>query len=397
MRPFQAQPEYVRNTFPARSKALMVVTTPHRLQPAFVLNLDSHWFTLRRFGPVSLDFHWFNLNSLSKKPEFVSNTLLGMTLQQAETEGYSVFVVRPLDDDGTSTANPLPETTVDILAGTIPRIPSYTSPAVGSPATRNVLGRDQPPVNQSPLNENFGFEDEDLELQRALQASLAEGGYAEPVPAIASDPVRGSALDLPDEAFAAFQASMARQRETLAHARREQEEAIRESLQNEISSGSARRRQTAGEEEEEEMMRRALEESMATVKGSTPVVEGDDDVEFVDAETSPPATPLRSALRNLPPPEHFGGPRMLDDEDAELQAALRASLETVPEGFTVPRTPPPVRIGSRMQLVEETLAPARGGTTVQPPGESVTSAPPSPVASIDVDEMRRRRLERFNK
>ncbi|KAG8864565.1 hypothetical protein FRB96_005068 [Tulasnella sp. 330] len=380
MRPFQAQPE---------------------LQPAFVLNLDSHWYTLRRFGPVALDFHWFNLNSLLKRPEYVSNTLLAMTLQQAEAEGYSVFVVRALDDYNPLSSSPLPETNLDIVAATIPRLASYKSPSGGSPVQAGSSGHNQL-KGRSLLSDSFGFEDEDMELQRALQASLAEGGFEDPGPVFAKGLAHEAAADLPDKAFSAFQASMARQRETLANARREQEEALRESVQNEVASGSVRRRQTAGEEEEEEMMRRALEESMAAAKGTTAAEE--DNADPIDMDASLPTTPLHTALRDLPPPEHFGGPRMLDDEDAELQAALRASLENVPEGFTVPEVPLPVRIGSRMQPVEETLAAARTTTlpvvasapVVTQSQESASSGPPSPVVSVDVDEMRRRRLERFN-
>ena len=52
-----------------------------------MINLEQHWFTLRRFGPVGLDFHWVNLNSVLKRPEPVSNTFLGMMIQQAEQEG----------------------------------------------------------------------------------------------------------------------------------------------------------------------------------------------------------------------------------------------------------------------------------------------------------------------
>ena len=61
---------------------------------AFILNLQQHWFTLRRFGNananVDLDDgngHWFNLNSFLLSPEWVGKLYLGMVLQQAEDEG----------------------------------------------------------------------------------------------------------------------------------------------------------------------------------------------------------------------------------------------------------------------------------------------------------------------
>lgn len=69
---------------------------------AFILNSNQHWYTLRRFGNVSPDpsleadpgyGHWFNLNSCIPKPERVGKLYLGMVLQQAETEGESIFLL----------------------------------------------------------------------------------------------------------------------------------------------------------------------------------------------------------------------------------------------------------------------------------------------------------------
>lgn len=66
-------------------------------QHGFILNLEQHWFTLRRFGPSGSAkeateaeaerSHWFNLNSFLEKPEWVGKLYLGMVLQQAEEEG----------------------------------------------------------------------------------------------------------------------------------------------------------------------------------------------------------------------------------------------------------------------------------------------------------------------
>lgn len=64
-------------------------------QIAFILNLNEHWFTLRRFGapPKGVDDvnpgqgHWFNLNSFLQKPEWVGKLYLSMVLQQSEEEG----------------------------------------------------------------------------------------------------------------------------------------------------------------------------------------------------------------------------------------------------------------------------------------------------------------------
>lgn len=64
------------------------------VQLAFILNLEQHWFTLRRFGNAEATVdrdpghgHWFNLNSFLKSPEWVGRVYLGMVLEQAEQEG----------------------------------------------------------------------------------------------------------------------------------------------------------------------------------------------------------------------------------------------------------------------------------------------------------------------
>jgi ataxin-3 len=66
----------------------------HSTQLAFILNLEQHWFTLRRFGHALSnldddpgDGHWFNLNSSLPAPEWVGKLYLGMVLQQAEADG----------------------------------------------------------------------------------------------------------------------------------------------------------------------------------------------------------------------------------------------------------------------------------------------------------------------
>ncbi|QRV79688.1 Ataxin-3 [Ceratobasidium sp. AG-Ba] len=86
-------------------------------QLAFVLNLEQHWFTLRRFGQRGGKGFWFNLNSFLSAPEWVGGEYLKMVLQQAEQEGYTIFVVRP--SDPSNPEHGLPETETDILAETL--------------------------------------------------------------------------------------------------------------------------------------------------------------------------------------------------------------------------------------------------------------------------------------
>lgn len=63
----------------------------YRDQAGFILNLQNHWFTLRRF---KFNSRWYNLNSFLPQPEWISPTYLQLVLAQAEAEGYHVFVIR---------------------------------------------------------------------------------------------------------------------------------------------------------------------------------------------------------------------------------------------------------------------------------------------------------------
>lgn len=65
-------------------------------QLAFILNLANHWFCFRSFGRDGA--MWFNLNSFLDEPSWVGAGYLGALLDQSQTEGYSVFVVRPLEE-----------------------------------------------------------------------------------------------------------------------------------------------------------------------------------------------------------------------------------------------------------------------------------------------------------
>ncbi|KAI8343452.1 Josephin-domain-containing protein [Chlamydoabsidia padenii] len=58
---------------------------------AYICHLHQHWFTLRRFA---VPWRWYNLNSTQKAPTYLSETYLGLLLQQIQDEGYSIFVVR---------------------------------------------------------------------------------------------------------------------------------------------------------------------------------------------------------------------------------------------------------------------------------------------------------------
>ena len=74
---------------------LLGILTYGSAQLAFILNLEQHWFTLRRFGNAEATVdkhpgHWFNLNSFLHTPEWVGRVYLSLVLEQAEQEGNSL-------------------------------------------------------------------------------------------------------------------------------------------------------------------------------------------------------------------------------------------------------------------------------------------------------------------
>ena len=393
-------------------------------------------------------------------------------------KGYSVFAVVQTDPLGPLA---LPRTEADEFAAVIPEPSSFES-------TSRRAGSQPPARTETETVE--GFEDEDMELQAALQASLAgpeqhllpggvlgpatTGLVAAPAPA-APDPIsvrsrmpypppvmptrhRYELLGREDEddedeeieeivspaaAAAARQpvdpvaASIARNRAIMERMRREQEAALRYNYEEEAEQietgwhGAAAagprynlRRPAAAhaaeDDDEEEMVRRAIEESAAMARAQNVnaatdtvipvVVEDDDEDNYI--------SPSRSAQ----PPQQVSAPsfapsstmdRVYDDDDEELQAALRASLETVPAGFRIP-SPPPIRLPNReysQPPPEPVFSPppavhtdlsrqqSSGSATKDPEEESETesyvTAESSPVEQLSVEEIRRRRLARF--
>ncbi|KAI0045286.1 Josephin-domain-containing protein [Auriscalpium vulgare] len=394
-----------------RSEALRAYQDHPHTQLAFILNLNQHWFSLRRFGDASPDIdadagngHWFNLNSFLDAPEWVSRTYLGMVLQQAEAEGYSVFAITQTDP---SAPLALTRTDADHVASTLPE------PTSAAPRTHLSTAR----TPRAPA----GLEDEDLELQAALQASL--GGESAPWPQSSSssssatppptlEPLQGifppaSASPWPASGSGAgaaadpVAASTARNRALFERMRREQEFALRETYADEVAGFHH------ADADDDAELRRALAESEALARADR---DEEDDVDIDDmdmdagadanARAELPAWARGTALAD----------RVYDDDDAELQAALRASLESVPPGFTIPDTPPATAPAA---LAPPTAAPP---AAVALPGESraddedeyveeasvaetetepESEAPPAREEVVDVDEMRRRRLARF--
>ncbi|KAI0661294.1 Josephin-domain-containing protein [Cubamyces menziesii] len=408
-----------------RSEAMRAYQDHPHTQMGFILNQSQHWYTLRRFGLVSPDpsldadpgnGHWFNLNSFLAAPERIGKLYLGMFLQQAEAEGYSVFAVLQRDPEG---ALAIPRTEADEIAASIPE----------SAATHYSSSR-QASTSNHPLTGVEGFDDEDMELQAALQASLAGGAfdpstlpvfssagagdsrnyqsstsYQAPSRTYASaagrdyemiddnddddDEVeiveRARAAAAPAEPEDAVAASMARQRAMMERMRRHQEAALREQYEDEVAQfGAAAARRRQQDEDEDEMLRRAIAESEAMAQAEA-------------ARQPSSEQPGEESASAAPPARAWQQHRVYDDEDEELQAALRASLETVPEGFRVPSPPPVVPPQPPRQ--------ASGSSTPQPPPiqrqpssdvetESEAEAP-EPEEQLSMEEIRRRRLARF--
>ncbi|KAG8979456.1 hypothetical protein FRC05_008442 [Tulasnella sp. 425] len=386
-----------------RSEEMRPYQDSPELQAGFILNLEQHWYALRRFGQLGHNFHWFNLNSFETEPKWISTTFLGMTLQQAEQEGYSVFVVKALDPQGENAQDPLP-CDADVLAVTIP--PPTSNPNISkiSNLAMQDLGLDL---------------DDDPELQIALQASLQGARETNAFRSAAVE--EDDDLPLPDEAFKAFQQSVARQKDSILQARREQEEALRQIREAEVASGSSSRRRTTGDDEEEEMLRRALEESKEVTRAN-------------NATGGNPAMMMSSTMRNafgqdrqFPPPSAMPSPtkprvqpsasRHYDDEDEDLQAALKASLETAPPGFKVPDPAPvpsrsmsPTKPPANPAPVLTAGSPSKPGKAVameeedddededDDDDEEMVSAPSSPKEEeqpMSMEEIRKMRLARF--
>ena len=383
MKPYQSEPQYV-----AMSSNLLLLTifSSSSNQTAFVLNHNQHWYTLRRFGNTSIpgDGHWFNLDSTKHQPQWISKLYLGMFLQQAENDGYSVFTVSQIDPEAHSQ---LPHVDADDIASTLP-----------DPTSAPSAARD----DVEP-----GFENEDMELQAALQASLMGHGEflnssatpssSRPVPPnLSASETRGPSSSrltgvprmpgIPPNQdpygnadVDPIVASMERDRVLMERMRREQELGFRQQYQEEAAR--FRSRQPSYESQGHEYFHRALEQRQ--VRGDP----DDSDSEDLDYVPSPEARISSRVQQN----------RVYDDDDANLQAALRASLEDAPAEFSpLPVPPPPQTRQPRSPHISTTV---NGENELDNQSESHNSTAASETGPLEevlsVEEIRRRRLARF--
>ena len=278
--------------------------------------------------------------------------------------GYSVFAVIQANP---SAPLALPHTEADEVASTLP----------------------EPSQPRSESHNSASFDDEDFELQAALQASItgtasyvpASGSIPELESSSAQDTVSGAATPTagatsnPDPAASGtgvdpVAASMTRNRIVMERMRREQELAQRDLY--EAESNRIGRRRNARQEEEEELLQRAIAESKAEAQREGRALEDDEDE--MEPDVLPP-------VGNLYPND-----RVYDDEDEELQMALQESLEAVPEGFPSD-IPPPLDKGietSSEVEVNDTSVPSSHQQEV-----------PQEAQAVNIDELRKKRLARF--
>ena len=318
--------------------------------------------------------------------------------------GYSTFVVVPTDPE-----NPLPQSDADLIATTLPR------PTSSGPQHLSTVHTPQAPA---------GLEEEDLQLQAALQASLGESGDVSWDQGGSSVPASGRSGSIgspPSSLFAPpppipppstrpadqplgnpVAASMARNRAFLERMRQEQEAALREHYHDEVTRSEDNQPQPSfgaqsAVEDEDEQLRRAIAESaeMAREQGHT---QTSNEPAVIEAEPEAGSYTGDRTQRQL------RSNRVYDDEDAELQAALQASLGEGPPGFFSPDSSTessPFATASaasaRSEFSSGTLEDetGEGDTATEETGSDTAELPQHPAESLSIEEMRRRRLERF--
>ncbi|KAF9447499.1 Josephin-domain-containing protein [Macrolepiota fuliginosa MF-IS2] len=455
-----------------RSTAMRPFQDHPHTQLAFILNFQQHWFTLRRFGPASADIgadsgegHWFNLNSFLPAPEWVGRLYLSMVLGQAETEGYSVFAITQADP---SIPLALARTDADDVAASLPEPMSASQSSVYNATKRN------PDVSRHPVKASGsknplhsaegvegameGVEDEDYDLQAALQASLASqegygshhyGSLSSSIPADPPSLVRATSssttyatatsrststnsstqssqpLGLPGHAdLDPVTASMERNRVLLQRMREQQEFAQRElwsgnglTPEEEAIQEARRQAQRRQEEEEEEQLRKAIAESEAMAR------EWDGQQRKSDPD-EPPS--IDRGVGELVSSGHLvEGHRNYDDEDQELQAALSASLQNIPSEWqpsdlplsSAPKQSQPNRSAPPKAKSSEVMDKSNKSDShnnmdvdddeewhseseasdpdVDIPGKQGASAPEGQSSPPTLDEIRKARLARF--
>ncbi len=159
----------------ASSAAIALEARASPLQEtAFLLNMDKHWYTLRRLGR-----DWWRFNSLEAAPAPVSDTYLGALLVQLELEGWTIYVIRG-DWPARNSLYGAPSPSGRWLTR------EQAAEAMAAAARTKVEGRTRSAFNNALARADGGgmltlrprhdaFDDgDDEDLRRALAASLGE-------------------------------------------------------------------------------------------------------------------------------------------------------------------------------------------------------------------------------
>ncbi|KAH8994088.1 hypothetical protein EDB92DRAFT_1852654 [Lactarius akahatsu] len=239
-----------------------------------------------------------------------------------------------------------------------------------------------------------GLEDEDLQLQAALQASLGEGGEGDVSWKRTGSSVTTGGVDtLTPSANMGFpSSSLLLSPPSIPLPSTRPEVADLEDDRPHRSSLGARNTV----EDEDEQLRRAIAESaeMAREQGFTDTDDGSVNV-GVDPEPAYTGESTQGRSRS---------DRVYDDEDPELQAALQASLGEGPPEFSSPDSSSessPFAAASMSSASAELSTGVYGdddgeGDAATEETGSDTGERPQPLGeNISIEEMRRRRLERF--
>jgi len=131
-------------------------------EQAYVCNLDSHWYTLRK-----INGKWFNTNSLLPVPQFVSDSFLGLMIKTLAEQGYTIFVAR-------GSLSPCPTTTDGCMQVSIPanNVDLWASP-ISIPSDVSSSPPSSQPTQQQQHNQQDTTEDEELAM--AIELSLSDG------------------------------------------------------------------------------------------------------------------------------------------------------------------------------------------------------------------------------
>nr|XP_019010271.1 ataxin-3 [Kwoniella pini CBS 10737]OCF49052.1 ataxin-3 [Kwoniella pini CBS 10737] len=340
-------------------------------QVAFILNLSSHWFPLRRFSTFPPDHtatkRWYNLNSFFPQPEWISPTYLRLVLTQAEEEGYSVFVVRKRTQGTKEGENAgegqgwqdggiavLPECLADTMA---------------------------------------------VELGEPVGRSGASGTFAQTSNAGTSTNPDTPTVDFPSSSGAGPSSPPAR--------RKKRQEDLTPSDPIEV--------------EEDEYSRPAVTRTRQSSNKSTPKLlateTANDDEDIFDNTTFPldqhqgdgdddesihseEANGVNSTNRYAGPTDFQFNSRSYDDEDEALQAALKASMNDLPPDWQPPSELPPKEVSSPFRPSEptpptESVQPKEVPNKQEDADEEILEDDDAPAHEPSPDEIRRRRLAKF--